>query len=167
MRSRFGLKKAFCYILNLEDAPHQIALGFALGVFIAFSPWMGLHTISALALAAMLRMSNLIVLTGTLVNNPWTIAFVYGGSLYVGRWILREGGPVLSLPPQGDLLMQGVWEAAKGNLLPFLVGTSLLGAIMAILSYLLLYPLARCYSVKRYPGGALASPIDQDRLGSV
>lgn len=167
MRLRFDLKKAFRYILNLEDTPHQIARGFALGVFIAFSPLMGLHTVSALALAAMLRTSSLAILTGTLVNNPWTIAFIYGGSLYVGRWILRDGGPILSFPHGGDLLLQGVWEAAKGNFLPFLVGTSLLGAIMALLSYLILYPLARCYSVKRYPGGALASSIDQDQLGSV
>ncbi|MBI2876874.1 MAG: DUF2062 domain-containing protein [Candidatus Tectomicrobia bacterium] len=171
MRLRLKLKKALHDLLSLEDTPHRIALGFALGVFVAFSPLMGLHIVSALAIAATLRINSLVVLTGTLVNNPWTIALIYGGSLYLGRWILQEGGPIMAVSLQEDLLVQGLWDVAKSNLLPLLVGTSLLGFGTAILSYLILFLLVRSYSVrralKRYPDGALAPSINQDRLGSV
>ena len=38
-------------LLALDDTPERIALAFAVGVFLAFSPLLGLHTVLGLAIA--------------------------------------------------------------------------------------------------------------------
>jgi hypothetical protein len=60
-----------------DDSPRQIALGMAIGVFLACSPFIGIHTVAAVALAFVLRASRLAALIGTLINNPFTMAFFY------------------------------------------------------------------------------------------
>jgi hypothetical protein len=71
-------------VLQLNDSPNKLALAFALGVFIAFSPTLGLHTISCLVLAWMFRLSKLVVLTAAFVNNPWTIGHSLRGRSWWG-----------------------------------------------------------------------------------
>ncbi|MFX9081388.1 DUF2062 domain-containing protein, partial [Acinetobacter baumannii] len=38
-------------LLALDDPPERTALAFSIGVFIAFSPFLGLHTIMATLIA--------------------------------------------------------------------------------------------------------------------
>ena len=40
-------RSTFRRLLALDDPPERTALAFAIGVFIAFSPFLGLHTILA------------------------------------------------------------------------------------------------------------------------
>jgi len=49
MTGRLG--RALNALLLLEDTPERIALAFAIGVWIAFSPLLGIHTGLALGLA--------------------------------------------------------------------------------------------------------------------
>ena len=55
-------------LFRLNDTPHRLASAFALGVFIAFSPTIGLHTISCLLLAWVFRLSKLAVLTAAFIK---------------------------------------------------------------------------------------------------
>jgi len=57
-------------VLKLDDPPHRLALAFALGIFISFSPWLGLHIVSAVFLAWMFRLNKVVVITASFVNNP-------------------------------------------------------------------------------------------------
>ena len=71
-------------VFQLKDSPHKLASAFALGIFIAFTPTIGLHTVSCLFLAWLFRLSKLVVLTAAFVNNPWTIVPLYGFCLWFG-----------------------------------------------------------------------------------
>ena len=44
-------RAAFRRLLAIDDPPERTALAFSIGVFIAFSPFLGLHTLMATALA--------------------------------------------------------------------------------------------------------------------
>ena len=131
-------------VLHLDDNPHRIAMAFSLGVFIAFSPFIGLHLISAVFLAWVLRLNAAAVLLGTLLNNPWTIAPIFGTGLWVGSMIY--GRHALLQPIQWqELTIVNVVPQIEPYLMPFLLGTTLLGIVASIVAY----PCA-FYFVKEY-----------------
>src|SRR5512145_2166242 len=82
------LRRAFEVLFHVEDSPHRIALSFGLGVFIAFSPLLGLHTLMALGIAIAFRLSKAAIIVGIYVNNPWTIAPMYMGGVVIGCYLL-------------------------------------------------------------------------------
>jgi len=78
----------FYYIklLRLRGEPRYLAKGVALGMFIAITPTIPLHTILILALALMLRTSKIsALLTSLVVSNPLTIPFQYYFSWWLGK----------------------------------------------------------------------------------
>ncbi len=60
-------------IFQVNESPHRIALAFALGVFMAISPLLGLHYIGGLLIAWLFRLNKLVTFIGVSVSNPWTI----------------------------------------------------------------------------------------------
>ncbi|HEY4485144.1 MAG TPA: DUF2062 domain-containing protein [Nitrospiria bacterium] len=131
-------------VLHLDDNPHRIATAFSLGVFIAFSPFIGLHLISAVFLAWVLRLNTVAVLLGTLLNNPWTIAPIFGSGLWVGVEIY--GRHHLLRPIHWhELTIMNVIPQFEPYLMPFLLGTTLLGIVASAVAY----PCA-FYFVKEY-----------------
>ena len=72
---------------KLEGPPERTALAFSVGVFIAFSPFLGLHTIMATALAFAFRFNKVAIYTGTFVNNPFlTLVPIIVASYAVGAF---------------------------------------------------------------------------------
>jgi uncharacterized protein (DUF2062 family) len=121
------------YIVRLSKkglTPHEIALGVAVGIFVAFIPLFGTHTIMAIALASLLRVNTLIVLLGTQISNPLTLPFQLFISAEVGSVILN--GKFLEIKFSHEL------SYLLGHyLLPIIVGGLILGIVGSGLSYLL------------------------------
>ena len=125
-------------IFHLKETPNRLASAFALGVFIAFTPTIGLHTISCLFLAWMFRLSKLVVLTGAFINNPWTAVPLYGFCLWFGMRITGSD----SVTPRiawNDLTLTNAYLILKPYLWPFIAGTLVVGAAAAIVSYGIIY----------------------------
>lgn len=132
-------------LFQLNDPPHDLALAFALGVFIGFTPTIGLHTISCLVLAWMLRLRKLVVLTASLlINNPWTIVPLYGSSLWFG---LAITGSSIITPhiAWNELTFTNAYLTLKPYIWSFIVGTIAAGIVSAIASYFVIY-----WAVLRY-----------------
>ena len=133
-------------LLAIDDPPERTALAFSIGVFIAFSPFLGLHTIMATALAFLFRFNKIAIYTGTFINNPFlTLVPIILASYAVGAFLL---GRPLSLPPEGmqllkepHLLTGDYWrrlfEHGWDILLPFTIG----GMALSIVGSLATYPL--------------------------
>jgi hypothetical protein len=131
-------------LFKLNDPPHRLALAFGLGVFIAFSPWLGLHIASAFLFAWLFRLNKIVVLTGSFVNNPWTIVPLYAFCLWFGIEI--TGGAVAA--PDIDWRHLGVRDlltVLRPFLWPFVAGTVVIGAAAAALSYAVFL-----WAVRRY-----------------
>lgn len=80
--------KIIIRLKNLHGTPYAIAAGFACGVAVSFTPFVGFHMVLA-ALTAWLIRSNIIASAiGTLIGNPWTFPFIWVSVLYTGRWML-------------------------------------------------------------------------------
>ncbi len=126
-----NLKDHFKKIILLDGSPHRASLSFAIGIFIAFAPHLGFHTLSAIGVAWLLKLNLPIMLMGAFVNNPWTLLPIYGFCLCFGNYLLGNG--FNCLPPElsgGELI-----EFLKDSPLPFVVGTLVAGTVVAILSY--------------------------------
>ena len=66
-------KKRFKAILSLDSHPGHISAGFAVGVFISFTPFFGIHTPLAILAAFVFRLNKLTCLTGSWINTPFTV----------------------------------------------------------------------------------------------
>jgi len=121
------------YIVRLSKkglSPHEIALGVAVGIFVAFIPLFGTHTIMAIALASLLRVNTLIVLLGTQISNPLTLPFQLFISAEVGSVILNGKFVEIKFSHELSYLL-------GHYLLPIIVGGLILGIVGSGLSYLL------------------------------
>jgi len=108
-------------LLQLDDAPWRIALALAVGVFISCTPTFGFQTLLALLIATVARLNRAATVTGVWINLPWVTPFVYAGAL-------KLGGAVLS----DQTGMSGFW-------LMLLVGTTIIGAGAAVVTYCVSY----------------------------
>jgi uncharacterized protein (DUF2062 family) len=125
-------------IFHLNDTPNKLASAFALGVFIAFTPTIGLHTISCLFFAWLFRLSKLVVLTAAFINNPWTIVPLYGFCLWFG---IKITGSDVAIPHIAwhEITFSNAYLILKPYLWPFVAGTLVIGVAAAIVSYGLIY----------------------------
>ena len=105
----------------MNDAPWRIALALAVGVFISCTPTFGFQTLLAILIATVARLNRVAMVTGVWINLPWVTPFVYAGALKLGSLIL---------PDQTG--MSGFW-------LMLLVGTTIIGAAAAVVTYVVSY----------------------------
>lgn len=139
-------RKTFRRLLALDDPPERTALAFSVGVFIAFSPFLGLHTIMATLVAFIFRFNKIAIYTGTFINNPFlTLIPIILASYAIGAFLM---GRPLALPDEGmqllkepHLLTGDYWRAIFRHgwdvLLPFSIG----GMTLSIVCSLAAYPL--------------------------
>jgi uncharacterized protein (DUF2062 family) len=132
------LRRAFLVLFHVEDSPHRIALSFGLGVFIAFSPLLGLHTAIALGIALAFRLSKAAIIVGIYVNNPWTIAPMYMGGTLLGCYLLGVSPDDLvhlRFDRHGWEFYKSLAHQLEPYLWPFVVGNTLLGIAFGLLAY--------------------------------
>jgi len=132
------LRRAMQAILHIQDSPHRIALAFGLGVLIAFSPLLGIHTGMALGVAFLFRLSRVAILAGAWTNNPWTLAPMYmaGTALGCGLFgVSPENLESIDWGLHGRAFYEALWEGLRPLVLPFVVGNTLLGVVAGIVAY--------------------------------
>jgi uncharacterized protein (DUF2062 family) len=139
MSSRF--RRALQVLLHVEDTPHRIALAFGIGVWIAFSPFLGVHTLLALGIAFAFRLSRVAILLGAYINNPWTLAPLYLAGTVVGCILMgvsTEGLAAVDWSQQGAAFYEHLVASLRPYLWPFLLGNTVLGVTGGMLGYVLL-----------------------------
>jgi uncharacterized protein (DUF2062 family) len=67
----------------------------ALGVFIGITPTIPFHTVAALSLAALLRVSPVTAFIGIQCGNPLTMGPIYLAAYKVGKFLLHRGRPLV------------------------------------------------------------------------
>jgi len=125
-------------LIKLDDPPHKLALAFALGVFVACSPIIGLHVITCLALGWIFRLNKLVILTASFINNPWTVVPLYGFCIWLGIKITGENRAVPRIA-WDQLSLAKSYIVLKPYLWSYVAGTLIVGAVSAVISYFLFY----------------------------
>jgi uncharacterized protein len=119
-----------------------VAAAFGIGVFLAFFPLLGLHTLLALGIALLFRFNRAAILLGAWINNPWTIAPIYSAGTLVGSALL--GVPLVSPSASLDWSLKGsAFYSALASTLqpllwPFVIGNLVLGAAAGLVAFVLL-----------------------------
>lgn len=136
---RVKLRLAYEHIRRLQGDPHYVALGMAIGVFVAVTPTIPFHTIIAIALAFVLKGSKPAAAIGVWVSNPVTIPFFYYGSYKIGALVMQMDLPE-QMPTESitDLLDLGFDVT-----LAMMLGGCVLGILPAIVAYVLTLRLVR------------------------
>lgn len=81
-------KKILLRLKKINDTPYSIAIGFACGVAISFTPFLGFHMLLAALTTLILRGNIIASAIGTLIGNPWTFPFIWMAVLYTGKTML-------------------------------------------------------------------------------
>ena len=131
-------------LLHVHDTPERTAAAFALGVFLGFSPFLGLHTIVAIALAFIFNLNRVSVLLGVYSNLPWIIAPYYAFTTMLGAALLRVTPPPDLRERLGDLFRLSIRSAEfwheimhllRPLLWPYTLGSLLGASLLSALAY--------------------------------
>jgi uncharacterized protein (DUF2062 family) len=131
--------------IKSERCPRKLSFSVALSVFIAFSPFVGLHTVMALVFSWFFALNAGILLAlSNSINNPWTMIPIYTTGQVVGDNVLSLFGiDGMQLNP-GWIAALNYWLAKHIGISgisfwSFLIGGNLLSVVLA----LIIYPIAR------------------------
>ncbi len=142
-----NLKEVIQRLLRIEDTPERTALAYSIGIFLGFSPFLGFHTLTGLAIAFIFNLNRVAILLGVWSNTPWWIVPYYTIATWVGTYItgfqfemkwLKE---IFQLGVDQGFMSSNFWRLIStqwGLLLSFGVGS----LIMAFLLSLIAYPLS-------------------------
>lgn len=145
MNKNKWIKKIRNSLFNHDQSPEMKSVSVALGVFIAFSPFMGFHILMAIACCAFFtKLDKPLVVGFTLVNNWWTLVPIYGAGLWLGELLLKTGHNDIASVRwdmfkiryilNGETLVY-ITNSLKPMIIPFLVGSMLLAIVFTVASY--------------------------------
>ena len=140
-----------------NNNPKNLTIAFCLGVYIAFSPFVGFHTIAGIVLSWIFKLNMPLVFLGILINNPWTMLPIYSLDYGFGYYTLHTllginlnwGVSIESFYDMSSQLLN-TWFGLNFNgiihlnnsfcsckicLVSFLIGGNILGVLAATISY--------------------------------
>ncbi|MFO7559958.1 MAG: DUF2062 domain-containing protein [Desulfobacterales bacterium] len=143
-----SLQKAYERFLKIRGNPHEIALGFALGLFVGVAPCMGIQTVIAVFLASLLKWNKISAAVGVWISNPISAPFLYGFTFYVGSLFT---GVAESFRPAGVFDFSYLYQIvlkAREIFWTLTIGGVIVGFPVAVLGYYLSYMAVNRYQNK-------------------
>ncbi len=78
-------------VLHANDPPHALALGLAIGVFVAMTPTIGAQMVIAAAIAASFRANKILAMAAVWISNPATMVQIYYVNWRIGQYFVETG----------------------------------------------------------------------------
>jgi len=170
------MRPVFRWIVRLRGSPQAIAGGFSLGLFIAFTPTIGVQIILAFFVATVLNLNRPAAVLAVWITNPITIPLIFSLNYWLGSYFWE--GPTLTVVSRqlfelaSQLTTLDLWAitdqlsavAALGMdvIVPLILGSIIAGALSAALSYVILLRLLTFLFARR----ARRKKIKDDRKGT-
>lgn len=146
---RSGFSRSLRYmklrLLRLSASPYSVASGVAIGAGVAWTPFLGVHIIIAMALGFILRANLVAAALGTTLANPLTFPFIWAstwelGHVLLGRERAESASHVDFAALFSHLEFRQLW---KPVLEPMIVGAVLPALITAVVAYVTVFSLIR------------------------
>jgi uncharacterized protein len=130
-------------LASSELDPRRTAAGIALGVFLSFSPFLGLQILLGLALAFAFRLSRVAVLVGLCANLPWIMVPWYVLTTGAAAAVIGVSTAtavdlsvgLLSVPIFDLAFLERTGVVATGLFWPFLLGPTTGALLLAVAAY--------------------------------
>lgn len=134
---------------RLPGTPSQIASGFATGVAISVTPFIGLHILIGGIIAWLSRASLIAMVVGTLAGNPWTFPVIFYTTYKVGHMMLGHIKKAAGMEHVPVLTLQHLIEKPVELLIPLTVGSLPFCIVLWGISYYICRHLVRKYRAAR------------------
>lgn len=170
-----GWTRAFHYVKHrvnrLPDSPERIARGIFAGVVTIFTPFYGLHFLTAFLIAKVMRGNILAALLSTFIGNPLTYLPIAVISLQTGHFLLGRPHPegevhrtlggkftdaaqdlkdnVIAMFTDRDMDWHGLSVFYHEVFFPYMVGGIIPGIAGGIVAYYVSLPVVRAYQHRR------------------
>lgn len=156
-------RAVFKWLVRLRRSPRAVAGGFALGVFIAFTPTIGVQIFLVIFLGTILNLNRPAAIIAVWITNVATMVPIYTFNYWVGSQFW-EGPPVAEVYKKfaamgSQLVTLDFWdfreqlEAMLGLstsvIIPLLIGSFIVGIIAAAITYLFGMNIIRMVLIKR------------------
>jgi len=159
-----GLQRGWRYLWHrmrrISATPHNIALGVAIGAFVSFTPFIGLHFLLAGVIALALGGNIVASALGTAVGNPLTFPFIWLASYNLGALLLGHSQRTsISIEHPDDMIgllfsdpgafWRALWSAIDPYVVPMTVGSIPLGLACGLALYFVVRSGATGYQHRR------------------
>lgn len=150
-------------IITIRATPKQVALGAALGSFIAFTPLIGLQMLLAGLFATLAGASKKAAMLAVWISNPLTMAQIFAFTYQLGILLGSPAAASATVNYQGSTLSGqmvepyasgsgytlGVIMQTGGDMFwPMLLGGFAVGIVAAFVSYLIIHRSVLAYQTR-------------------
>ena len=139
----------FSKLIKISDTPHSISLGFAIGVFSAFTPLIGLHIVIAIFFSWLVNANYLSSVVGTFVGTPITYPFMWISSILIGNMFISVDEFNKNLFENISFYSWDFFLLIKPFISSFVIGSTVIVLISSFSSYFLLKKLVILYRKKK------------------
>jgi uncharacterized protein (DUF2062 family) len=155
-----SIQKTYARFLKIRGTPREIALGTALGLFVAMSPTMGFQMAIAIPIAALFKWNKLAAATAVWVSNPITAPFIYGPTYFVGAKLSGMSLGLNAADAASGSTMLAFAEKAPKIFGAMTLGGVILGLPLAVIGYYFAF-----FAVQKYQKDIKAKIVEKkDRL---
>ena len=138
-------RKFYRRFLKLRGDPQEIALGFALGLFIGMTPSVGFQMVIAAAVAASLKWNKISAAMGVWITNPLTAPFIYSFTFFVGSKIYGTN-KIFNPPDELTVsIAKKILSKSPGVFYSLTIGGIVLGIPLAVAGYFISLRLVNRY----------------------
>lgn len=136
---------------RLPGTPYFIAAGFATGIAISFTPFIGFHIMLAGIISWILGGSLIAMVIGTIVGgNPWTFPFIWLGAYKLGKVMLgQHAAHAESSVLKHQFLFSDLLDKPFKLLLPMTLGSLPLALLSWIASFYFVQQVVKRYKDAR------------------
>jgi uncharacterized protein (DUF2062 family) len=134
-------------------SPKIFALSFSIGIYIAFSPFPGAHTIMVVASMWLFKLNPIALFVGASLNNPWTMIPFFSFDYFFGYWLVHS---VFDFQPGWIISLAKIFGFGNVCLWSFIIGGNVLGIGCALISYPLMKIFFKKYIEKSASGSCPA-----------
>ena len=135
-------------LVREKGSGYFVAMGAVVGLMVGMIIPMGGQTLIALFLAWIMRVSKTAACTFTFISNPWSVIFIYPfqiwfGGLFSGITISQEtidrfiaaGNKIEIMKFDFSAMVSFLAEEGSGIMINFVIGGTILGTVISLISY--------------------------------
>jgi hypothetical protein len=134
--------------VRIRGTPREVALGFALGIFIAFTPTMGVQIALAIFFASILKWNKYSAVLAVWITNPVTAPLLYGFTYIVGAKLLGLHNTFKMLEHMDWSTLVMLLRKSPSIITSLMVGGVVVGLPLAVVGYFLSYQAVEGYQKK-------------------
>jgi hypothetical protein len=143
-----ALQRFYNRFVRIRGTPREVALGFALGIFIGITPTMGVQIALAIFFASILKWNKYSAVLAVWITNPLTAPFIYSFTYIVGAKLLgiKNSFAMFEHMDWATLIM--LVRKSPGIITSLVVGGIVVGLPLAVAGYFLAYKAVEGYQKK-------------------